>query len=174
MFPKIHLFKKRDYAYLLVAASVIAGGIAIANTQGAKAPLQNTMTAYVVSTDQAGKEVLEPATEVAPGQTVEYQLTYENTSTDPLKDLIVTGPVPRVTAYIGKSAFTEAKANLQVSIDGGKTFENEPVKRLVKDANGKKVERIIPPSAYTHLRWMMKEPLNAGEVKNFAYRSVVK
>lgn len=174
MFPQIHLFKKRDYAYLLVAASVIAGGIAIANTQSAKAPLQNTMTAYVVSMDKAGKEILNPATEVEPGQTVEYQLTYENTGANPLQDIIVTGPVPRVTAYIGKSAFTQAKANLQVSIDGAKTFENEPVKRLVKDATGKKVEKIIPPSAYTHLRWSMKEPLKAGEVQNFAYRSIVK
>ena len=37
-----------------------------------------------------------------------------------------------------------------------------------------KVEKIIPPSAYTHLRWMMKEPLDAGQVQNFAYRSIVK
>jgi hypothetical protein len=79
-----------------------------------------------------------------------------------------------VTSYIGKSAFTQAKANLQVSIDGGKTFETEPVKRMVTDANGKKVQKIIPPSVYTHLRWTMKEPLKAGEVQNFAYRSTVK
>lgn len=174
MFPKIHLFKKRDYVYVAVAASIIAGGIAIASTQSAKAPLQNSMAAYVVMTDPQGKEVLEPATEVEPGQTVEYALTYENVGSSALKDIIVTGPIPKVTSYIAKSAHTEAKAKLQVSIDGGKTFEGEPVKRMVKDASGKKVEKVIPPSQYTHVRWLMQEPLNAGDVKNFAYRSVVK
>ena len=174
MFPKIHLFKKRDYAYLAIAASIIAGGIALANTQPAKSPLQNSMSAYVVTVNQEGKEVLQPATEVEPGQIVEYALRYENKGSKALKDIIVTGPVPSATAYIGKSAHTEAKAELRVSIDGGKTFESEPVKRIVTNADGKKVEKIIPASEYTHVRWIMQEPLNSGVVQNFAYRSIVK
>ncbi len=174
MFPTISLFKKRDYAYLAVAASIVIGSIAIANTQADKSPLQNSMAAYVVAMNQEGQEVLQPATEVEPGQVIEYALTYENTGTAALKDIIVTGPVPNATAYIGKSAYTAAKAELLVSIDGGKTFEKEPVKRMVKDAAGKKVQKIIPPAEYTHVRWNMKEALNAGDMKQFAYRSVVK
>ena len=175
MFPKIHLFKKRDYAYLAVAASIIIGSIAVANTQGNSAnPLQNSMAAYVVSMDQEGQEVLTAASEVEPGQVVEYALDYENTGANALKDIVVTGPVPSFTSYIAQSARTQANAALQVSIDGGKKFESEPVKRIVTDASGKKVEKIITPGQYTHVRWIMNQPLTAGEKQHFAYRSLVK
>jgi hypothetical protein len=60
-----------------------------------------------------------------------------------------------------------------VSIDGGKTFEGEPVKRMVENEQGKKVEKIIPPSEYTHVRWVLQQPLSAGETKSFSYRSLV-
>lgn len=172
---KFNLFKKRDLASLAIAASIIAGGFAIANTSvGKSSPLENSMAAYVVQTDKAGNEILKQATEVAPGQVVEYELVYKNNGDSALTDLVITGPVPGTTSYLSKSAVTAAKAQLQVSIDGGNKFESEPVKRIVTDANGKKIEKIIPPSQYTHLRWTMKQPLAAGETQKFAYRSVVK
>lgn len=174
MFPRIHLFKKRDYVYLTVAASIIIGSIAIANTQPGDSPLHNSMAAYVVSMNQEGQEVLETATEVEPGQVVEYALNYENTGNTALKDIVVTGPVPAFTNYIAQSADTRANATLQVSIDGGKKFESEPVKRTFTDTSGNKIEKIIPPGQYTHVRWVMKQALNAGENQQFTYRSLVK
>ena len=57
------------------------------------------------------------------------------------------------------TAHTQTDADFTVSIDGGKTFENEPVKRLVVDEQGKKLERLIPPSEYTHVRWILKQPV---------------
>ncbi|HPE61498.1 MAG: DUF11 domain-containing protein [Thiothrix sp.] len=173
MFPKIHLFKKRDYAYLMLAASIIAGGFAIANSQARTAPLQNTLQAYLVGVDQQGREILQPTREVEPGQLIEYQLTYSNTGSSALKDVVVTGPIPAATAYMPQSARSQARAQLQVSVDNGKTFESEPVKRMITDKNGRKVEVIIPPSEYSHVRWTMKEPLQAGVTQQFAYRSIV-
>lgn len=174
MFQTFHFFKKRHLASLAVAASLVVGGIAIAKNQNRPSPLQNSMAAYVVGMDAKGNEVLQAASEVAPGQTVEYALTYANTGDNALKDIIVTGPIPSATAYVGQSAFTYAQAKLQVSIDGGKKFESEPVTRIVTDANGNQIRKIIPASEYTHVRWHMQQPLNAGETQQFAYRSVVK
>ena len=174
MFKNIHFFKKRDVASLLVVTSLIAGGYAIAKTQPKPSPLQNSMAAYIVGMDNAGNEVLQAASEVEPGQVVEYALTYHNSGESALNDVVVTGPIPAATAYIGKSAFTQSKARLQVSIDGGNQFESEPVKRIITDASGKKIEKIIPSTEYTHVRWVMQQPLNAGETKQFAYRSLVK
>ncbi|MCB1619132.1 MAG: DUF11 domain-containing protein [Thiothrix sp.] len=173
MLPRIHLFKKRDYAYLMLAASIVAGGFAIANSQTRAAPLQNTLQAYLVSADQQGREILQPTREVEPGQLIEYQLTYANTGNSALRDVVVTGPIPAATAYMPQSARTQAKAQLQVSIDNGRTFESEPVRRMITDKNGRKVEVIIPPSEYSHVRWIMKEPLQAGMTRQFAYRSMV-
>lgn len=174
MFNNIRFFKKRDLASLAIAGTLIIGGFAIAKTQNKPSPLVNSMAAYIVSLDQAGNEYLQAAAEVEPGQTVEYALTYQNQGKSALKDIVVTGPIPAATAYIGQSAFTQAHAQLQVSIDGGGKFESEPVKRIVINANGKQVEKIIPPTKYTHVRWVMKQPLNAGETQQFAYRSFVK
>lgn len=174
MFQKLHFFKKRDLASLAIATSLIVGGFAIAKTQTQPSPLQNSIAAYTVALDNAGNEILQPANEVVPGQLVEYAMTYSNTGDSALKDIVVTGPIPAATAYIGQSAFTQARAALQVSIDGGNTFESEPVKRIVTDASGRKFEKTIPPSEYTHVRWNMQQPLNAGETQQFAYRSVVK
>ena len=174
MFQKLHLSKKRGLASLAIAASLIAGGFAIAKTQSQPSPLQNSMAAYIVGMDSAGNEFLQEASQVAPGQTIEYALTYSNVGDSALKDIVVTSPIPASTAYIGQSAFTPANATLQVSIDGGSTFESEPVVRIVTDANGKEVEQIIPPHKYTHVRWQMKQPLNAGETQQFALRSLVK
>ncbi|MEZ5449429.1 MAG: hypothetical protein R3E89_10745 [Thiolinea sp.] len=133
----------------------------------------NSMAAYVVTLDQEGNELLQAATEVEPGQVVEYELTYQNTGDTALKDLVITGPVPSATGYLANSNLAQTAAQFLVSIDGGSKFESEPVKRIVTDASGRKIEKIIPPSEYTHVRWIMQQPLAAGETQKFAYRSVV-
>ena len=158
---------------LTLAVGLVLASLAVAQAKTDSAPLESTMEAFVVSTDKDGKEVSSPAKEVAPGQTVEYRLIYKNTSKKPLNDIAVTGPVPNTTDYIANTANTKAETSFQVSIDGGKTFESEPVKRTVLDEKGKKVEKIIPASEYSHVRWIMKKPLEAGESQTFAYRSLV-
>ena len=75
---------------------------------------------------------------------------------------------------MAKTAASAAQTDFVVSIDGGKNYESEPVKRVVTDEKGKKVEKIIPPSEYSHVRWNLKQPLKAGETQTFSYRSIVK
>ena len=158
---------------LALTVGLVLGSLAVAKAKTDAAPLESTMEAFVVSTDKEGKEVATPAKEVAPGQTVEYRLIYKNVSKKALKDIAVTGPIPSTTDYLANTANTKAETSFQVSIDGGKTFESEPVKRTVLDEKGKKVEKVIPPSEYTHVRWTMKKALEAGEAQTFAYRSLV-
>jgi uncharacterized repeat protein (TIGR01451 family) len=159
---------------LAFAVSIILGGVAMANAKQAESPLQSTMAASVISLDKNGKEVAKPAQEVEPGQTVEYTLTYKNISDQSLKGIAVTGPIPAATAYVADTAAAGVAADFKVSIDGGKTFESEPVKRVVTDEQGKQVTKIIPPSEYTQVRWVLKNPLEAGEAQTFTYRSLVK
>ncbi len=167
------MFKKTYFTAIALAVSVTLGGLAVANSKPVDQPLQSSMQAYVISTDKAGKDVAKPATEVEPGQVVEYRLTYKNVSDQALKGIAVTGPIPNATDYMAETAGTKAESDFVVSIDGGKTFEAEPVKRIVTDENGKQVEKIIPPSEYSHVRWNLKQPLSAGETETFVYRSVV-
>lgn len=167
------MFNYKKLSSIILATSVVLGGVAMANAKPAESPLKSTMTAAVISLDSNGKEKSQPAKEVEPGQTVQYTLTYKNVSDKPLKGIAVTGPIPSATDYIEKSAVAGVKANFKVSIDNGATFESEPVKRVVTDAKGKKVTQIIPPSEYTHVRWFLDNPLKAGETQTFTYRSLV-
>lgn len=168
------MFTTKHFALLALVASIAVGSLAIANTKPADQPLQSSMKAYVITADKTGKDVATPAAEVAPGQVVEYRLTYKNISEKPLSGISVTGPIPNSTTYMAKTAAAAAQADFVVSIDGGKNYEAEPVKRVVTDEKGKKVEKIIPPSEYSHVRWNLKQPLKAGESQIFSYRSIVK
>ncbi len=148
-------------ALLMVAAVVPAAWSA--------ETVRSQMNAYLV-TQNNGKESLKPATTAEPGDTLEYQLAYTNTSAQAVSALNVVVPVPANTQYLDKTAATRVPSRFEVSLDGGKFWESEPVKRLRKDKDGSMVEMIVPPSEYTHLRWQVERPLGGGEVQQFSYR----
>jgi uncharacterized repeat protein (TIGR01451 family) len=161
---------KKSYRALLLVTTLMASGLAIS----AGSPLVNTLEAYVVGQDKAGKETLKPAKAAKPNQLLEYQLTYQNKGNAALKGLVITGPIPSSTEYQADTAKTQAAADFFVSIDGGKTYESEPVKRKVKNAQGKEELKVIPASRYTHVRWNAKDALAAKADQLFTYRVKVK
>ena len=71
---------------------------------------------------------------------------------------------------MAKSAKTQTTSVFEVSIDNGQTWNKEPVTRKVKNTAGEMVEETVPPTEYTHLRWVAKDPMNKGEKRNFVYR----
>ncbi|KJG06470.1 hypothetical protein UB33_09505 [Photobacterium angustum] len=147
--------------------------LALAFSASANQPLTSQMNAYLIEVDKNGKELLKPADEVSPKDTVEYQLVYKNHSDQSLSGLVITGPIPENTQYVGNTGKTIIESKFLVSIDGGSTFETEPVKReIMKD--GKKVEVIIPPEKYTDVRWIPEGPIKASEQQIYTYRIEVK
>ncbi len=157
-------------AIFLAASLAVSAGVVFAKAN----PLATQMEAYTISINKSGQEVATKSAEASPKQLIEYRVTYENVSQSPLKGLAVTGPIPASTHYKGGSNNTKIASNFMVSIDGGKSFEGEPVKRMVKDANGKMVEKIIPTSRYTHVRWVPGAGISAGEKQLYSYRVQVK
>ncbi|MCK5727355.1 MAG: DUF11 domain-containing protein [Thiotrichaceae bacterium] len=157
----------------IAIAMAFAGAIGTVATVAAKktsAPLTSDMKAFVVHTNAKGQERLSAVKTAEPGETLQYQLTYKNNSKQSLTGLIVTGPIPANTHFIGKSTHTRVNASLLVSIDGGGKFEQEPVKRLRKMPNGKEKMVIIPAEKYTHVRWKANSELSAGKKQTFNYR----
>lgn len=168
------MFAKKLLLTAVMGSVIALASLASVSADSSQSPLQSTMQAYLITVSADGKEAAQATNEVEPGQIVEYRMEYKNTGKTPLKGIAVTGPVPNSTQYMGDTASTKADADFTVSIDGGKNFESEPVKRLVVDARGKKVEKVIPPSEYTHVRWMLKQPLSTGDAQTFTYRTLVK
>jgi len=159
----------------MTAAVIFSSGFTIGITSfadqktPADGPIKATMVAFVVEKDKEGKEKLNPATEVIPGQTIEYHVKYENLGDKAISDLAVIGPIPENTNYVPSSALTEGGA-FEVSLDGGQNWSAEPVKVVTRDANGKLVERIATPDEYQALRWKIKNPLDIGKAKEYTYR----
>ncbi|WP_422447751.1 MULTISPECIES: hypothetical protein [unclassified Endozoicomonas] len=149
-------------------AVVLAASFMMSTAQAAE-KVRSQMLAYVV-TSENGKETLKKAATAEPGNVLEYQLAYTNTSAEAMSGLNVAVPVPANTRYLDKTAITVVPSRFEVSIDGGKTWEGEPVKRLRKDNNGQLKEVVIPATEYTNLRWLVQRPLKGGEVQQFTYR----
>jgi len=57
-----------------------------------------------------------------------------------------------------------------VSIDGGKTFEKEPVTRQKKMADGTVKKVVIAADKYTHIRWKASDALVSKGQQQYTYR----
>lgn len=161
------MFKKVALALCVVTVSA---GVMFNATAKNKPTLVSNMQAYLVKTNAQGKEYRQPAKLTEPGQVIEYNLTYTNQTKKSLSGLVVSGPIPANTSYIGRSAKTGVAAELMVSIDGGATFEREPVRRQQKMANGQLKTVIIPPEKYTNVRWNVKQPISSLGRQLYSYR----
>jgi len=165
------MFKKVALALCIVTVSA---GVVFNVTAKNKPTLVSNMQAYLVKTNAQGKEYRQPAKQTEPGQIIEYNLTYTNEMKKPLSGLVVSGPIPANTAYVGHSAKAGVPSELLVSIDGGATFEREPVRRQQKMPNGVMKTVIIPAEKYTNLRWKVKQPIAALGRQLYTYRVKVK
>jgi len=133
----------------------------------------------VVSIEQS-KEVVEttagvrttrmvPAHSAAPGDLVEYTLTYVNQGDEPATDAVIDDPIPRGSTYVANSATGEG-AEITFSTDGGKTFA--PAVKLtyeMKLPSGAVEKRVATPAEYTHVRWKLKR-VPAGGSGKVAFR----
>lgn len=115
-------------------------------------PVDVRLQAYqVVAATKDGAEKLVPATTANPGDTIEYQVTYQNNGKVPAKAVAATLPVPEgAMAYLEGSAAPKA---VLASLDG-KQYAPIPLKREVT-RDGKRVIETVPPAEYRFLRWQL-------------------
>ncbi|MEH2395303.1 MAG: hypothetical protein V7K21_27840 [Nostoc sp.] len=119
----------------------------------------------VVAQDQQGKQSktwqpLKGQVVVRPGDVLRYTLIGENKSDRPVKNLILNQPIPQGMVYVLKSANVTNNAKVIYSIDGGRSFvENPTVKVTLPD--GKVETKPAPANLYTHIR--LQVPLVAAK-----------
>jgi uncharacterized repeat protein (TIGR01451 family) len=136
----------RTLMILLFWTTVLAGTkVFAADAQAVDVRLQ----AFQVVTQDKGGEKLVPATEANPGDTIEYQVTYQNNGKSAAKAVAATLPVPEgAMVYLDGSAAPKA---VQASLDG-KQFSPLPLTREVM-RNGRRTVEPVPPEQYRFLRW---------------------
>jgi uncharacterized repeat protein (TIGR01451 family) len=111
-----------------------------------------------------------PADRVVPGDRVLYTLEVRNTAATQVRAPIVIHAVPEHTRYVDESA-TGPGADITFSVDGGHRFD-VPRNLNVMLAGGQ--SRIAVAADYTHIRWQLKNPLEANSVAFVRFRAVVK
>jgi len=150
---------------------VLALFLSIAGLAYAKGPVTGEIQAYIVTKDSEGKEKVLPAVETVPGQVMEFRIVFTNNGESAVSGIKVVDPIPENTRFIGDSHTADVTATFEVSIDGGESFELEPVVRLETQTDGTQKEVVVPPEQYTHVRWVASEALNSkGGKHSYSYR----
>ena len=149
---------------------------AIAQTAKQEAPVQLKLAAErqsIIAT-ASGRIDWKPLPDNAslrPGENIRYVVTASNTSDRQIKKLVVTQQIPKGSVYVlGSATLPKVEgANLDYSIDGGKTYSEKPTIR-VKLENGEIVTRPAPDSMYTNVRWRFGDNFSAKTVANATYQ----
>lgn len=141
----MHRTHLRALALLFVAAATLAPAHAQAKDAVTIALEANKVT------HEKGREVLVPAEKAKPGEVIEYRATYTNASTEAVREVWATLPIPAGLEFLPPSA---RPAALLASIDG-QAFAPAPLMRREKTPAGLEVLREVPASEYRFLRWSL-------------------
>lgn len=164
-----------------VLANLRDSGAAIAQNVQRQPEVQLSLGAEkkVVQQDQQGKQqvtwqALQGKVVVQPGDVIRYTLSGKNNSDRPVKNLVVTQPIPKQTTYVMNSVtVNNNKAKTTYSIDNGKSFVENPTIQ-VKLPDGKVETRPAPAELYTHVRWNFAESIDPTAAVNANYQVKVR
>lgn len=139
-------------------ASLWQSGSATAQNIKSQPQIQLRLEAekQVVTQDQQGKQIqkwqaLKGQAVVQTLDVLRYTLNAENTSDRPVKNLILNQPIPKGMVYVLKSTNVTKNAKVTYSIDGGRSFVENPTVKVTLP-NGKVKTQPAPASAYTNIR----------------------
>jgi hypothetical protein len=142
---------------VLVILSLLAGSAVAQSPQDVVVTME---VKKVVKADD-GKESLESADQAKPGDILQYTATYVNKVKKTWRDMEATIPVPPYTEYVpGSSRPAGAKASLD-----GQNFQSIPLRRKVKQADGKEITQLVPYGEYRTLRWFVGKLAENQELK---------
>jgi uncharacterized repeat protein (TIGR01451 family) len=150
----------RNWPSPVLTLTLILGALAWASPARAqsKGDVAISLVAQKVIKAADGKEELKPADRAFPGEVVQYDALYRNTSERGVRNLEPTLPIPSGLEFLPDSA---KPAPAKASIDG-RTFEPFPLMRKITHPDGTIEQRPVPPSEYRALRWSVGD-LAAGQ-----------
>jgi uncharacterized repeat protein (TIGR01451 family) len=144
----------------LVAKAINAGGTIVQKVVELKPIAQKTPVELVLSVERGTTQTIKGKTTmqwqaldskqaaVVPSNLLRYTLAANNHSTTPMKQFVMTQPVPSRTVLVADSVklLDNVGANITYSIDNGKTYSAQPMVQV----QGK--PQPAPIDRYTHLR----------------------
>ncbi len=156
------------YRKILFSIITLFGATALSAQQG-NLELKTTAAKQEVVVDDEGNQTtrLIPVNTAVPGDEIVYTVTFSNISTESAENVRVTNPIPSQMAFIPGTAFGPG-TDVSYSVDGGETF-GAPEELTIADPEAG--TRIATAEDYTHIRWTLKTPLDAGAQGFARYRA---
>ncbi len=114
----------------------------------------------------AGESIFVPARVFEQGQEIDYTVRITNPGAQPMEHVTVVQALPTNTRYVAGSA-TGAGADIQFSINGGRSFARPAALRSMRDP-------ALPaaPAEYTHIRWQLRYALAPRAVVLARFRAI--
>jgi uncharacterized repeat protein (TIGR01451 family) len=122
-----------------------------------------TTAAREIKVQKNGRLLVErvPVEASRPGDVVVYTITYRNLAKTAISDASIIDPIPAGTVYVLASA-EGADTQVTCSVDGGRAYQEPPVMARVKAPDGTEKSMPVPADRYTHIKWMVKNPVPPG------------
>ncbi len=157
-------------------ATVCAAGAFVAVAAQAPSPagdgvvVSSTLERIVAAPDEAGQTEVQiaPTTVASPADQLIVSVRFTNASDAVVDSVRVTSPVPADVQYVAGSA-SGPGSDVLFSADSGRTF-GLPNELMVAAATGGM--RAATPADYTHVRWVLRAPLDPGATGIARFRAV--
>jgi uncharacterized repeat protein (TIGR01451 family) len=161
--------KTRGIAWACIAMVWAAAGTVLAAAPKVEVDV-SVQKEIVVQSPDGGRAVERRPVDVArPGDVLVYTLRARNAGDGPALGTTLDDPLPEGTVLLPDSVESGGSA-VHASLDGGKSWGPYPVLVERAGADGR-VERVpAPADSYTHLRWVLAEPLGPGEDTNVSFK----
>jgi uncharacterized repeat protein (TIGR01451 family) len=155
----------------LTAVAALAPALTVAMPALAADPLTLTsdvrVEKRVAAADGTTRTTLVKPDRVVPGDRVVFVLSYRNTGSQPLSNVVLANPVPKHMAY---RAAAQGTATPDLSVDG-KNYGTLTALRVPAVSGG---TRPAGPDDVTTVRWRLPSPIAAGSEGKLAFQAVIK
>ncbi|HEU4532030.1 MAG TPA: hypothetical protein VFR59_12630 [Steroidobacteraceae bacterium] len=156
-------------------ASVLAASVATLSAAQAQEKgcilLKTVAEVEQAAKDERGNETkrLVAAEKVVPGDEVVYTVSATNVCDANADAVVIDNPIPEHMTYIAESAIGPG-TEVTFSVDGGFNY-GKPNALTMSNPDGSK--RPAAAADYTHIRWVMRNPLKPGAVAFARFRAVL-
>jgi uncharacterized repeat protein (TIGR01451 family) len=155
-----------------LAALTMLGCIAGAHAQDKGCILLKTVAEIEQpATDERGQPTtrLVPVEKVVPGNEVVYTVSATNVCDSDADKVVIDNPIPEHMNYVAQTAMGPG-TDVTFSVDGGFNY-GTPQSLSMANADG--TRRTAAAADYTHIRWVMRNPLKPGAVAYARFRAVL-
>jgi uncharacterized repeat protein (TIGR01451 family) len=133
--------------------------------------LKTTAEIEKQTTDERGNPTtrLVPVEKIVPGNEVIYTVSATNVCDRDADAVVIDNPVPEHMNYVADSAIGPG-TEVTFSIDGGFKYA-KPNALTIANPDG--TQRAAAAADYTHIRWVMRNPLKPGSVAFARFRAIL-